>query len=55
MYACSCVGFLGFIFALIEVYAKDHEAVAEAGFFQGYNNTVWILVTIQVQYEWIDL
>lgn len=41
-------GFLGFIFALIEVFAKDHEAVAEAGFFQGYNSMVWTLVTIQV-------
>ncbi len=41
-------GFLGFLFALLEVYAKDHEAIAERGFFQGYNNVVWILVTIQV-------
>ena len=42
------LGFLGFLFALMEVYAKDHKAVAEEGFFQGYNSVVWILVTIQV-------
>ena len=41
-------GFLGFLFALMEVYAKDHKAVAEEGFFQGYNSVVWILVTVQV-------
>ena len=47
------VGFLGFLFALMEVYAKDHKEVAEAGFFQGYNGVVWILVTIQVLHRHI--
>ncbi len=42
------VGFLGFLFALTEVFIKDHDEVMKGGFFQGYNGVVWTLVTVQV-------
>ena len=39
---------LGFVFAIIEVFVKDYRAVLDNGFFQGYNGTVWTVVSLQV-------
>jgi hypothetical protein len=33
---------------LIGVFTADYSKVIEDGFFQGYNNTVWTVVSLQV-------
>ncbi|VDN08927.1 unnamed protein product, partial [Dibothriocephalus latus] len=41
------LGFWGSILAFIGVYLTDHKAVAEYGFFQGYNLNVILVIALQ--------
>ena len=38
------------IFGLIAVYGNDGQAVADQGFFQGYNMITWIVISLQVRW-----
>ena len=41
-------GTFGVIFGLIAVFVNDGDAVRTAGFFQGYNSTTWVVISLQV-------
>jgi UDP-sugar transporter A1/2/3 len=41
------LGFFGTIIGYISVYTYDHTKVTEKGFFQGYNNIVWTVISLQ--------
>ena len=41
------LSFLGVIFSLFTVYTYDGKNVNEFGFFYGYNNAVWITISVQ--------
>ena len=41
------MGLPSIVIAYVTVYMKDAPAVAEQGFFGGYNNLVWTVVTVQ--------
>ena len=45
---CSYAGFLGMFFAVLGMFGKDRDAIAEYGFFQGYNYVVWATIILQV-------
>jgi Nucleotide-sugar transporter len=42
------LGCFGILMSLFGVFVTDYSKVASKGFFQGYNNTVWIVVALQV-------
>lgn len=41
------LGFFGTIIGYISVYTYDYEKVSDKGFFQGYNNIVWTVISLQ--------
>lgn len=41
------LGFFGTIIGYISVYTYDFEKVSDKGFFQGYNNIVWTVISLQ--------
>ncbi|TRY97556.1 hypothetical protein DNTS_002593 [Danionella cerebrum] len=41
------LGLFGLIFGLVGVFLFDRSKVLEMGFFQGYNNLTWTVVTLQ--------
>ncbi|EDV28459.1 uncharacterized protein TRIADDRAFT_49562 [Trichoplax adhaerens] len=41
------LGTFGFIFGLMGMLYKDYDALVKDGFFQGYNNITWIVVSLQ--------
>ena len=43
------LGFFGTILGLIGVFISDYSKVMDKGFFQGYNNVVWLVVSLQVK------
>ena len=42
------LGMFGTILGLIGVIASDYSKVLDKGFFQGYSNIVWTVVSLQV-------
>lgn len=41
------LGFFGTIIGYISVYTYDYQKVTDKGFFQGYNNIVWTVISLQ--------
>jgi solute carrier family 35 (UDP-sugar transporter), member A1/2/3 len=42
------LGIFGTVLGLIGVFISDYSKVMDRGFFQGYSNIVWIVVSLQV-------
>ena len=42
------LGFFGTLLALFGVLTTDYSKIIDKGFFQGYNNTVWLVISLQV-------
>ncbi len=42
------LGFFGTLLAFFGVLTSDYSKIIDKGFFQGYNNTVWFVIFLQV-------
>ena len=42
------LGMFGTILGFLGVFASDYSKVLDKGFFQGYSNIVWTVVSLQV-------
>ena len=43
------LGFFGTLLAFVGVITTDYSKIVEKGFFQGYNNIVWTVISLQVK------
>jgi len=43
------------IFGLMAVYINDGDHVVSGGFLQGYNRVTWIVISLQVKYQYVYL